>query len=232
MLVKGDLIQLALGEIAPAQIKWVPLAQPGVHLNKSMPKPTKHDLTLERGALFKPSAFGQSEDTLIPPGSQFYFRVQESPVHSALEAALTTSRPETVIHTQLRILEHFFAYKIIWVIFLVSFLVNLGRYLGLLYSYPFKTATMTKEQGFELLVVLQLYALLPLLPMVLPSFLLVARSFGNAQILALYDGLQASQTEFEDREDVDEFDVAPPPTKNLIVDRGISFFLKKWKLRD
>ena len=41
--------------------------------------------------------------------------------------------------------------------------------------------------------------------------------------MTLFDALQSSKTAFEDSEDVDEFDVAPPPTKNLIIDRNLAW---------
>ena len=58
--------------------------------------------------------------------------------------------------------------------------------------------------------------MLPLLPLSLPVLLLVARSYGNAQILCLLEVLQSSQVEFKDEENIDEFDAAPPPTKKVV----------------
>jgi hypothetical protein len=49
----------------------------------------------------------------------------------------------------------------------------------------------------------------------------MARTFGNAKILALFESLQQSHTPFDDDADVDEFDEeAPPPTKNITVTKG------------
>lgn len=39
--------------------------------------------------------------------------------------------------------------------------------------------------------------------------------------MPLFDALQSSKDAFEDSEDIDEFDVAPAPTKNLLVDKKI-----------
>ncbi|KAJ3314149.1 hypothetical protein HDV04_000872 [Boothiomyces sp. JEL0838] len=44
--------------------------------------------------------------------------------------------------------------------------------------------------------------------------------YGNAYILTLFDALQSSKTEFEDKEDVDEFDAAPAPTKDFVLSWG------------
>ena len=44
---------------------------------------------------------------------------------------------------------------------------------------------------------------------------LIGKSYANAYILTLFDALQSSKTDFEDKEDVDEFDAAPAPTKDF-----------------
>lgn len=62
---------------------------------------------------------------------------------------------------------------------------------------------------------LQILSVLPILPISTPTIMLLTRSFGNAYILTLFEALQSSKTEFTDQEDVDEFDAAPAPTKNL-----------------
>jgi hypothetical protein len=41
----------------------------------------------------------------------------------------------------------------------------------------------------------------------------------------MFDALQNSKTEFRDMEDVDEFDEAPAPTKNIQIAARILFYL-------
>ena len=78
------------------------------------------------------------------------------------------------------------------------------------------------DQAFEMLVVLPIYAILPIIPLAFPIFWLIVRSFANATLLVLFETLQISKTEYEDDEEVDEFDAeAPPPTKNVHLDSGI-----------
>jgi hypothetical protein len=75
---------------------------------------------------------------------------------------------------------------------------------------------MGLEQLVEQVFWLPFLAVLPLLPLCVPSLWLIARSFGNAQLLILFEALQISKTEYEDDDEVDEFDAeAPPPTKDL-----------------
>lgn len=63
---------------------------------------------------------------------------------------------------------------------------------------------------------MSIYTIIPLLPLCIPSLWIIARSFGNAQLLILFEALQISKTEYEDDDEVDEFDAeAPPPTKDL-----------------
>ena len=60
--------------------------------------------------------------------------------------------------------------------------------------------------GLSLILTNQIYMLTSLLPLFLPFMLLVARSYGNAQIISLLEELQKSEIKFEDKEDIDEFD--------------------------
>jgi len=76
------------------------------------------------------------------------------------------------------------------------------------------------DQAFEILIILQLYAILPMLPLAFLILWIIVRSLANATILVLFEALQISKTEYED-EGVDEFDAeAPPPTKNVHLDRS------------
>jgi hypothetical protein len=82
------------------------------------------------------------------------------------------------------------------------------------------------DQIAEVVFVETIYAIIPLLPLTLPSLWLIARSFGNAQVLILFEALQISKTEYEDEDDVDEFDAeAPPPTKDVDLNPSESSFM-------
>ncbi|KAJ3116088.1 hypothetical protein HDU96_010463 [Phlyctochytrium bullatum] len=97
---------------------------------------------------------------------------------------------------------------IIWIVLGISLVINAGR-IFLLEAQWRNKADVILEFAFNL----QFYALIPLLPLALPTLCLIARSYGNAQIVCLFDVLQSSTDEFKDEEDIDEFDAAPPPTK-------------------
>ncbi|KAJ1557373.1 hypothetical protein HK096_007629, partial [Nowakowskiella sp. JEL0078] len=59
---------------------------------------------------------------------------------------------------------------------------------------------------------------MPLLGLPFPVWILIARSYGNAQVISLLEELQSSKRDYQDEEGVDEFDLAPPPTQNIITD--------------
>jgi hypothetical protein len=222
LLVKGDVIQLGFGEKAPCSVEYIPAPSPIPGEARTAPI-----LRLAKGHLFKPEDLvlqmvSSSPGTMPPIGNgPFYFKLLESPVIHALSASLTSTRPETVIHSQLRILQSLFSLYVVWGVLLCALAINIPRFL-LLSRSPQRTMENQVKLGLELLNNLSLYALFPLLPMALPTFFVIARAFGNAQILALYEALQSSQVEeFEDKDDVDEFDVAPPPTKTIVLDRSL-----------
>ncbi|KAL0077233.1 hypothetical protein F4703DRAFT_1743001 [Phycomyces blakesleeanus] len=190
---------------------------------------------LAQDQTFKPSFFG------IPPPAglmeeylrargRHQFLLLETPLEKNMRAALAQERPQTVIANEARKLMRVFYHYIIWIVFCASIVVNLLRF-GLrdrlLDDFP-------ADQVAELILVLPFYTILPLLPLCLPSLWMVARSFGNAQLLILFEALQISKTEYEDDSEVDEFDAeAPPPTKdvelspNAVWDRFCSL-LTKW----
>jgi hypothetical protein len=221
LLVKGDVIQLGFGDKAPCSVEYIspsPLLSPGgAGGENGAAQPATWRLS--KGQLFRPDSFLSSPSALASKGP-YYFKLLESPVIHALQASLTSTRPETVIHSQLRILQRLFSTFVVPIVLLCALAVNVPRFLLL------KKESLTQPQliklGMEMLIHLSLYVLLPLLPLALPTFFVIARAFGNAQILALYEALQSSQVEeFEDKDDVDEFDVAPPPTKTIVLDRSL-----------
>ncbi|KAJ2741504.1 hypothetical protein GGI20_005146 [Coemansia sp. BCRC 34301] len=84
-----------------------------------------------------------------------------------------------------------------------------------------------KRGAVEAVVGRTAYVLLPFACSALWLVLWIAvRIFGNACGVVLFDTLQRSKTEYEDMDDIDEFDVeALPPTKDIAV--GISAILER-----
>ncbi|KAJ3045042.1 hypothetical protein HK097_001311 [Rhizophlyctis rosea] len=212
LLVEDDVIQLAYGDTAPCRIQYV-----YSHFDLA-PENTAPQYFLEKGEVFTPTLFGSPPNPSILHRAvlnegQFHFRVVETPIRSMLSAALNFKRPDTVLSKQLSVFRLLYSRFIIWIVLAVSLIINIIRY-----AIPAARRSETKSQGTEMLLVLQVYALLPMLPLALPTYILMARSYANAQILSLFDALQSSNTEFEDKESVDEFDAAPPPMKDLRAD--------------
>ena len=127
-------------------------------------------------------------------------------------------RPDTVYFKQAKILRDVFVYRILFIVLVLAIFINFIRY-----TLKATSKTGFLDQAFEMLVVLPIYAILPIIPLAFPIFWLIVRSFANATLLVLFKTLQISKTEYEDDDEVDEFDAeAPPPTKNVHLDSGIS----------
>ncbi|KAL1926772.1 hypothetical protein VTP01DRAFT_5418 [Rhizomucor pusillus] len=245
LLVEGDVVEMLYGDVAPGRMKYIHKSPQTTESDGSV-HDTKSDTTLEnllqtreyylaKDQTFKPSFFG------IPPPAglmEEYLRARgrhqfvllETPLERNMRKALLQQRPRTVFAAEAQKLERLFYHRIVWAVLLIAVIVNLLRF-GLRDTVVFGYPT---DQLAEMLATLPFYAILPLLPLCLPSLWLVARSFGNAQLLILFEALQISKTEYEDEDEDDEFDTeAPPPTKdvelspNVVWDRFISL-LTKW----
>ncbi|KAJ3296230.1 hypothetical protein HK104_001843 [Borealophlyctis nickersoniae] len=214
LLVEDDVIQLAYGDIAPCRIQYV-----YSHFDIA-PGQAAPQYFLEKGEIFKPSLFGTPTDPVVFRRAtlnegQFHFRVTETPLRDMLKAALNFKRPETVLAQQLNVLKVMFSRRGLWIVLAMALVINALRY-----GIPAASNPQRRDQATEMLLALPVYAVLPLLPLMLPTLILVARTYGNAHILSTFDALQISKTQFEDTESVDEFDAAPPPMKDLGVDWG------------
>ncbi|KAI8076326.1 uncharacterized protein BX664DRAFT_344388 [Halteromyces radiatus] len=172
---------------------------------------------LAENQAFKPSFFG------IPPPSglmeeylgcrgRYQFTLLETPLEEHMRTALSQTRPKTVIMNEARVLFRILYGHLIWYVLGISLVINLLVF-GL---KEYRGHDIGLEQLVEQVFWLPFLAVLPLLPLCVPSLWLIARSFGNAQLLILFEALQISKTEYEDDDEVDEFDTeAPPPTKDL-----------------
>ncbi|KAF9330506.1 hypothetical protein BG006_006536 [Podila minutissima] len=207
--------------------------------SEKLHSPTRHrdtsphtrEFLLLRKETFQPSLFGipMSEEMQRRHEEfqgRYTFEVLETPLERILETALDpTPRPKSLILKQLLIINNVILLRVLLAIFLLAFTINLLRYV-LKEVIQLDHAT----QGVEQLLVLPVYAALPLLPLSLPTLLQISKAFTNATILVLFNTLQISKTEYEDEKDVDEFDVeAPPPTKNVNIARR-EVWTRFWRL--
>ncbi|TPX34153.1 hypothetical protein SmJEL517_g03135 [Synchytrium microbalum] len=222
LLVQGDVIQLSLGDTTPCKLQLLQPVSNGWVLEKFI---------LYRNVMLTPKVLESpdEDEAEIDPESpikawppneggttagQYYFKVLETHIGDTLKAALLIRRPETIIVRQLQMLGNLFSRYIVWVMILIPFIINLARFLIRTDAYEGPRYAL----AVQMLITLQVYVLLPLLPLSIPTLAIAARSYGNAQILSLFDALQTSKAEFKDDEDVDEFDIAPPPTKDIHLD--------------
>ncbi|KAG0245602.1 hypothetical protein BGX31_006961 [Mortierella sp. GBA43] len=245
LLVKGDLIEMVYGDVAPCRVLCMlsrhriehpnsPLyaqgSQPTFHTNPMSQKdesfgklgtsPHVREFFLRRKEPFQPSLFGtpppeEVRKLHIESKGRYTFEVLETPLERILHTALDpTPRPKSLIMKQLLVTYNIIFFKIMLAVAILAFAINLLRYV-------LKEIVQLQHasNGVEQLLVLPVYAALPLLPLSLPTLLQISKAYTNATILVLFNTLQISKTEYEDEQDVDEFDVeAPPPTKNVTIE--------------
>lgn len=140
---------------------------------------------------------------------RFYFISKENVIENVISKALAVNRPETVMSKQLKLLNGFIRLATIST-FSISLVANI-----ICYAINASESNDRRKDGYEYIVVLPIYAMLPILPIFLPSIIVLMKQYGSARILSLFDLLQNSIQEFQDDEDIDEFDAAPPPTKDI-----------------
>jgi hypothetical protein len=204
LLVEDDIVLLAYGDKAPSKVKYIHAV--GIEGN------------LGRQQLLKPDFFSSSVPKLASgTNGLYYFKVLETPLRKIFESALNSERPETMMAIQFRLLENIIVHYVLWIVLGVSTLINTLRLLLVI-----KSEDQIKSI-FEIIGELQIYVWVAILPLAFPTFTVILRTYGNAQILSLFDALQSSKSEFQDKEDVDEFDEAPAPTKDVKVSWGSSF---------
>ena len=197
LLVQGDIVICGLGEMVPARVKLD-------HF--------RHEIILERDTRIKPTHIPPNVKPLEIPEldtkAVFKFVVLETPVENICKASLNSHRPETFASHYVDILETL-TIKYLLGFLLSTMIVNITKF----YLVP-GPSNAYLHFGYQLALVA-----LPLIPAGIPMLMLLTRSYSNAYILTLFDALQTSKTEFIDAEDVDEFDEAPAPTKELTLSK-------------
>ncbi|KAI8842809.1 hypothetical protein BJ741DRAFT_528519, partial [Chytriomyces cf. hyalinus JEL632] len=208
LLLEGDIILLHCGEKTRARVQ-------SCFPDTLQPIPASHAryAVLEKGQMLKPSAFVNSPSS-IPAHEIFHFKLLETPLLDTLNSMLYSRRPDSVIYHQLHVITTTLTQSVIWSIFAASLVINVFRY-----AFLSNTGVRRIDEALILLSNAQFYsALLPLLPFSLPIICLIARAYGNAQIICLHEAIQASTEDFKDEENIDDFDAAPPPTKEVETD--------------
>jgi hypothetical protein len=187
LLVQDDLILLAFGDVSPAHAKHV-----------------SENLYLSPSELFRPDLL-RTKDQITHQIHEFI--VSEAPIVELISTALNSKSPETIIASKINYFNQFITHYVFGAIALFSLLVNGLR---LLISF-------SKSIAIDLLVCNLAYILLPVAPIITPLLIIGFRTYGNAHVLTVFDLLQSSKSEFQDKADIDEFDAAPAPLKNISV---------------
>ncbi|KAJ1985953.1 hypothetical protein H4R33_003651 [Dimargaris cristalligena] len=165
---------------------------------------------------------------------QHVFQLRATPFSDDLRSALAYEGcPNSVLDNQIMALCHFLLGRVLGVCFLLSVTINIIRFVLLDIVYPKYRPDLVHEtnpgaapqpwrtNALEYIGTYQIYVLLPFCGLALPLLIILARTYANAQILILLDALQHSKTDYEDSDDIDEFDMdAPPPTKNITVSKA------------
>lgn len=215
LLVQGDIIELAYGDRAPCGARYV-------FCSSRMPL-DKSDFLLRKSQLFTPSLFG------IPPSrgmdqeialnnGRFQFVLTETPLSHCLKEAFEITRPKSIMTNQLGVLRDIWRHWALWITSGLALVVNVLRF-----AIPYSVGKLPVSQWFEMIIVGTVYTVMPILMLPVPALLLACRAYGNAQVLTLFDQLQTTKKDYEDEEDVDEFDAAPPPTMDVDLDWRLVF---------
>ncbi|KAI9298920.1 hypothetical protein K502DRAFT_298739 [Neoconidiobolus thromboides FSU 785] len=206
LTVDGDIIEIAFGMVAFCDMEYM----------GSSPERMK----LKRGEIFQPKFFNY--DPNIPlQQSTFKFLLMETRFASTLSDTLQQKRPRSMIDSQRSKIRKYFSLGFGFSSLFLCGIVNAIVYI--LVDIP----ANNWDHWAEVLVRIPGYALLAWLPLWIPSFWFIVRSYCNAHTLVLFEALQKSKEEFEDEEDIDEFDTeAPSPTKNIEI--SFSMVFEKW----
>lgn len=199
LLVENDHILLAFGESAPAHVRYTL-------------DPALDPLDLKRGHVLNPTFFAHHKPQASSSQGEnglFEFIVVKAPLAELIEQASKVGRPESMIAQYFTHIHRIANY-----ILILNLVVS-----GVALSVRFVIDKHPIDQ-VHLVFLYTLTSLLPLLPIAFPVLILVARTYANSLIIALFDGLQRSKTEFRDMDDVDEFDAVPAPTKDIKVGWG------------
>ncbi|KAJ2682485.1 hypothetical protein H4R19_007122, partial [Coemansia spiralis] len=223
LLVEGDLVALAYGEAAPCLVGL-----------RSSPGPvaggvagTEHSLA--RGQKLTPAAMttwaaslgpGQPWDPRTVGHAQMagrvLFAVLETPLGSHLDSiALHHKRANrSVLQNQILVVVRLLVARVLPALAAAALVANI-----VIYGVVDVGQAPHRRMGVEAVLGKTAYVVLPFACTALwPVFWILARVFASASEVVLFDTLQRSKTDYEDMDNIDEFDVeALPPTKDVSV---------------
>lgn len=203
LLVKDDLIFMAIGDKAPGMV----LLRQG----------TSEERFLDAGQILHPEFFSHEE---LQSKNRFQFQLIETPILRIIDIFLDKKSPESILrkhaYSIARVVSyHAWTFAIITSIAgIIHFALSPKKFISWLYF----------------IVIPPVYVILAILPLNSMSFWVFARAWGNTKISVLFEQLQQSTTPFDDSAEVDEFDEeAPAPTKKVLMNAS-QLFRRFWGL--
>ncbi|KAJ2693410.1 hypothetical protein GGH99_001168 [Coemansia sp. RSA 1285] len=229
LVVEGDTVALAYGEEAPCLV--------ALRTDRSGAGSADAAGVLERGQRLTPDAMR----TWKPPGrawdprtvghaalaGRVLFRAKDTPLRSHLEqiARHHQRTGRSVLQNQMRVVIRLCALRVMPALFACALVAN-----AVIYGVVSAAQEANYRMGVEVVIGKTVYVVFPFACTVLwPVLWIVARIFTNACEVVLFDTLQRSKTDYEDTDNIDEFDVeALPPTKDVTVGIGAIFDRMRW----
>ncbi|KAI8321349.1 hypothetical protein GQ54DRAFT_261947 [Martensiomyces pterosporus] len=224
LLVEGDVIALGYGEAVPCSVAiW------------TKAKDTNEDYVLVRGQKFTPDIMRTWVTRPWDPESighrqmagRVLFSVLDTPLSSHLEQISLHHRrsSRSVLQNQIRIVVRLCVLRILPVVAGVALIANL-----IIFGVVDVGQASQHRMAIEAVLSKTVYVVFPFACTVLwPVFWIAARVFTSSCEVVLFDTLQRSKTDYEDMEDIDEFDVeALPPTKDVTVAIGAILGRMRW----
>ncbi|KAJ2702444.1 hypothetical protein FB645_004263 [Coemansia sp. IMI 203386] len=207
LLVEGDAIALGVGETAPCHIE-------------QRDSEKESQLTLTRGQKLSKLWTGKSS-------SRTMFDVRDTPLRYHLEQIELHHRrtDRSVLQNQLCKVIRVCVRRILPAFVLAALISN-----AVIYGVVNAKQKAEYHMAVEIILSKTAYVLFPFACTALwPVFWILARIFASSCVVVLFDTLQRSKTEYEDMEDIDEFDVeALPPTKDIKVGMSAILMRMRW----
>ncbi|KAL4241053.1 hypothetical protein ACF0H5_001831 [Mactra antiquata] len=188
LLVKGDIILLRPGHKAPAKCKQ--LQTPAALMEEDI---------LEEDEVYCPDDTEKSDVCNQPKGREVKhsakFMLLETPyVKYMRQLFLDKHRPPSVVeHEKYTVLSVWIERRILPVVLLVMFVTNIVR----LFHLKGHVGHWT-----EMLLTLQVHAMLPLLPLIIPAMYLLINFYGQARVFTAFEAGKGSKSLGDDSFDI------------------------------
>ncbi|PIA18363.1 hypothetical protein COEREDRAFT_96064 [Coemansia reversa NRRL 1564] len=237
LLVEGDVLALAYGEAAPCLVAL--RTGPGSNSGHSEYRLSREQRLMpaimsgwmtQLAPAFGCGALKSCAEHYWDPQSvghgkmagRVLFMVMETPLcHHLDQIALHHQRTDrSVLQNQIRVVVQLLIKRALPIVATAALAANI-----IIYGVVNVGQMSQHSMGVEIILGRTAYVIFPFACTVLwPVFWILARVFASASEVVLFDTLQRSKTEYEDMDDIDEFDVeALPPTKDIRV--GMSAIL-------